>query len=132
MGHEGLDDGYGSRGLARASLGGVKIALTGGQIPPDQAAKQVFPLLVSRTPRSKIRTITGNGKYVRDLYRSRWAIEIAFRENYKLGIDNWVQSRSKRLFQFNCKCVVYNLWQVEREKLQRQSPRTAPLTLDEI
>jgi hypothetical protein len=114
------------------SLTGTKTALARGEITPDQAAKQVFPLLVSRAPGSKIRKITGNETYVRDLYRRRWAIEILFREMHKLGIANWVQGRSKRLFQFNCKCVVYNLWQVEREKLQRQSPGAAALTLDEF
>lgn len=98
----------------------------------DKAMKQVFPLLASRAGGCKVTKIAGNEYYLRDLYRRRWAIEIAFREIHKLGIANWVQGHSKRLFRFNCKCVAYTLWQVERKKLAERDPTAKPLTLDEF
>lgn len=98
----------------------------------DKAAKQVFPLLASRAGGCKVTKIAGNEYYLRNLYRKRWAIEIAFREMHKLGIANWVQGRAKRLFLFNSKCIAYTLWQVERKKLAERDPTAEALTLDEF
>ena len=113
-------------------LRSTKRDLKNAAITLNKATKQVFPLLASRATGCKIKKISGNEYYLRNLYRKRWAIEIAFREIHKLGIANWVQGRAKRLFLFNCKCVAYTLWQVERKKLADQYPAVDPLTLDEF
>ena len=61
-------------------LAQTKRNLKQNNITLDKAVKQVFPLLASRAGRCKVTKITGNEYYLRNLYRKRWAIEIAFRE----------------------------------------------------
>jgi hypothetical protein len=87
-----------------------------GALPEAEAVRQIFPLLVVRARGKGARAITGNENYIRSLYRLRWQIEIQFRELRRIGIANWVQDRDKRLFRFDCKCVLYNLWQLARKR----------------
>jgi hypothetical protein len=103
-----------------------------GKITQTQANKQIFPLLVIRGNSHGVQVLQGNENYIRSLYRERWAIEIAFRSIHLLGISNWVQQRDTRLLRFSCKCMIYNLWQIEREKILQQAPLAEPLSLNEF
>jgi hypothetical protein len=110
----------------------VKRDLKKGIITEDTATKRVFPLLVVRAHKKSVQISDGNANYIRELYRQRWAIEIAFRETHLLGISNWVQNRAVRLYRFTMKCVVYNIWQMSRVILKQEDPEAADLTLDEF
>jgi hypothetical protein len=110
----------------------VKRGLKTGKINIDTASQRVFPLLVVRAHKKSVRIVDGNANYIRELYRQRWAIEIAFREVNLLGISNWIQNRGVRLFRFTMKCVVYNMWQISRVMIKQENPDAADLTLDEF
>jgi len=103
-----------------------------GTIAKDKATKQVFPLLVIRGNARGVRVLRGNENHIRQLYRTRWAIEIAFRQVHLLGISSWAQGRGARLILFTWKCVAYNLWQITRAQLHQKNPAVEPLTLDEF
>jgi hypothetical protein len=119
----------GKRGHA---LSEVKRDLRQGKITEADAAKQIFPLLVIKGNSKGLKMVRGNEDYIRSLYRERWEIEIAFRQTHLIGIGNWYQNRDKHLFNFNIKCFIYNLWQIERDKIHQIDPDTDPLTLDEF
>jgi hypothetical protein len=119
----------GKRGHA---LSEVKHDLRQGKITEADATKRVFPLLVIRGNSKGIKMVRGNEDYIRSLYRERWEIEIAFRQTHLIGRGNWYQNRDKRLFNFTIKCFIYNLWQIEREKIHQISTGMEPLTLDEF
>ena len=103
-----------------------------GKITQDKAAKQIFPILVIRGNARGVRVLRGNENHIRQLYRARWAIEIAFRQTHLLGIASWAQGRGARLILFTWKCVAYNLWQIARAQLHAKNPAAEPLTLDEF
>jgi hypothetical protein len=114
------------------TLDQVKRDFKHGTLTESAASKQVFPLLVIKGNKHGVQMLRGNEQYIRSLYRERWAIEIAFRQTHLLGIANWLQQRDKRLFRFACKCLLYNLWQIERMIIEEQTPGSKPLTLDEF
>lgn len=103
-----------------------------GKITQDKATKHVFPILVIRGNARGVRVLRGNENHIRQLYRTRWAIEIAFRQTHLLGIASWAQGRGARLILFTWKCVAYNLWQIARVQLHAKDPGAEPLTLDEF
>ncbi|MHA1725697.1 MAG: hypothetical protein ACTSXH_12835, partial [Promethearchaeota archaeon] len=70
--------------------------------------------------------------YIRDLYRQRWNIEIAFREMNKLGFSYRAQGRDTRLGILGARSLLYNVWQVQRYMLQKKAPDERPLELDEF
>ncbi len=114
------------------TLDKVKRDLYDHNISESDAAKRVFPLLVIKGNPKGLKVIRGNENYIRSLYRERWAIEIAFRETHLIGIGNWFQNRDKRLYHFNLKCFIYNLWQISKVRLSHENPEAEPLTLDEF
>jgi hypothetical protein len=114
------------------TLDQVKRNYQSGKLTLAEASKQVFPLLFLFGNSHGLHTLKGCENYIRSLYRERWAIEIAFRESNLLGIADWIQNRDKRLLRFGMKCVAYNLWQVERLKLQQKNPNAESLTLNEF
>ena len=120
---------YGKRGHTLAE---VKQDLRKGTISEAEASKRIFPLLVIKGNSRGVQMIHGNEDYIRSLYRERWAIEIAFRETHLIGIGNFYQNREKKLFHFNLKCFIYNLWQIERQKISMTSTSQEPLSLDEF
>jgi hypothetical protein len=114
------------------TLAEVKRDLRKEIITEAEASKRIFPLLVIKGNYKGLKMIHGNEDYIRSLYRERWAIEIAFRQTHLIGIGNWFQNRDKRLFHFNIKCFIYNLWQMERLKIAQSELAADPLTLDEF
>jgi hypothetical protein len=114
------------------TLNQVKNDFKAEKITEKDAIKRIFPLLVIRGNSKGIKVLHGSENYIRDLYRKRWAIEIAFRETYLIGIGNWLGNRDKRLFQFSLKCFLYNLWQLARFNLNHSDPNAEALTLDEF
>ena len=96
------------------SLNQIKQDLRQKRIDLSTASKRIFPLLVLFGSKNGIKTLHGNEYYIRGLYRQRWLIEIAFREMNRLGISDKLQNRNKRLNIFGVKCVLYNIWQVQR------------------
>jgi len=113
-------------------LPGTKKDFKGGKVTLDKATRQVFPILVIRGNSRGVRALRGNENHIRQLYRARWAIEIAFRQTHLLGIASWAQGRGSRLILFTWKCVAYNLWQIARAQLALINPVAEPLTLDEF
>ena len=79
-----------------------------------------------------IKTLHGNESYIRDLYRRRWWIEIAFREMNRFGISIKSRSRDIRLGIMGVKSLLYNIWHVQRYLLHRENPSNAELELDEF
>lgn len=120
---------YGKRGH---TLNEVKKDIKNGSITEKQASKRIFPLVIVKGNARGIQTLRGNEIYIRSLYRKRWAIEIAFRQTHLIGISNWFHQRGTRHIHFSMKCIVYNLWQMEKEKLSRENPDAPLLTLDEF
>ena len=114
------------------SLKDTKKQYNDGTLSLDKAGKRVFPLLVIRGSLRGLKALRGNENYIRQLYRERWAIEIAFRQTHLLGISSWVKGRDARLVLFSWKCAVYNLWQIARAQLAAKIPAAEPLTLDEF
>ncbi|MHA1724401.1 MAG: hypothetical protein ACTSXH_06110, partial [Promethearchaeota archaeon] len=51
-----------------------------GELSLDKASRRVFLLIVLLANSNGISKLRGNESYIRDLYRQRWNIEIAFRE----------------------------------------------------
>ncbi len=124
-------------GIVLCTKRGYKMKDTKGQyndgtLSLDQATRRIFPLLVIRGNSRGIKVLRGCENYIRQLYKERWAIEIAFRQTHLLGISSWAQGRDARLMLFTWKCAVYNLWQIARAQLAAKNPATDPLTLDEF
>jgi len=104
------------------TLTGIKNDLKSKKISFDDASKRVFPLIVMFGKNGGITTLHGNESYIRDLYRQRWLIEIAFREMNKLGITNKSQNRNVRLGIMGAKSLLYNMWQVQRYLIRNEDP----------
>jgi hypothetical protein len=114
------------------TLDEVKHEFHSKKITEKDASKRIFPLLVIKGNSKGITAIRGNENYIRELYRNRWAIEIAFRETHLIGISNWLTNRDKCLYHFSLKCFIYNLWQIAKINLNHENPNADPLTLDEF
>ncbi|MCF2141193.1 MAG: hypothetical protein K9W44_14130 [Candidatus Lokiarchaeota archaeon] len=82
--------------------------------------------------KSGIKTLHGNENYIRDLYRQRWLIEIAFPEMNRLGIAQKVQDRNSRLNTMGLRCFLYNIWQIQRFIIKRNDSTVADLELNEF
>jgi hypothetical protein len=106
--------------------------LKANKITISDAVKRVFPLLVLRANNGGIKKLCGNERYIRDLYRCRWQIEIAFREMNKFGISNRMQNRDARLGIMGIKSFLYNVWQVQRYLIRNEDPKSPELELDEF
>jgi hypothetical protein len=96
------------------------------------AKKRIFPLVVLRVGSRGITKIKGNESYIRQLYRQRWFIEIAFREMNRLGISSHLRGRDSRLGILGAKALIYNIWQVQRLLATRADPTAEPLELNEF
>jgi len=114
------------------TLNEIREEVNQNKITLVQALKRIFPLIVGLWGDQGISTLKGNEKYIRNLYRQRWAIEIAFREMNRLGISNHMQNRDGRLSIMGAKCLIYNIWQVQRDLIQKENPISAPLELNEF
>lgn len=114
------------------SLKKIKQDLKANIIDLDHAKKRIFPLIVLFGSKQGIKTLHGNESYIRDIYRQRWLIEIAFREMNRLGIGNHTQNRNIRLNFLGSKCFLYNLWQIQRTLVQRESSTATELELNEF
>ncbi|MCF2139793.1 MAG: transposase [Candidatus Lokiarchaeota archaeon] len=102
------------------------------KISEQVASSRIFPLIVMFCSKSGIKTLHGNENYIRDLYRQRWLIEIAFREMNRLGIAQKVQDRNIRLNIMGVRCFLYNIWQTQRFLIKRNDPTAADLELNEF
>jgi hypothetical protein len=96
------------------------------------AKKRIFPLVVLRVGSRGITKIKGNESYIRQLYRQRWFIEIAFREMNRLGISSHLRGRDSRLGILGAKALIYNIWQVQRLLAFKADPMAEPLELNEF
>lgn len=114
------------------SLKQIKQDLRHKKIDLSTASKRIFPLLVLLGSRNGIKKLHGNEYYIRGLYRQRWLIEIAFREMNRLGISEKLQNRDTRLNIFGAKCVLYNIWQVQRVLARRNNSSGDLLELNEF
>jgi Transposase DDE domain len=110
----------------------IKHDLKSTAITLVDAVKRIFPLIVMFGRNGGIKTLHGNENYVRNLYRQRWWIEIAFREMNRLGITDRSQNRTRRLGSMGVKSLLYNIWQVQRHLLKKEDPSSEPLELDEF
>ena len=110
----------------------VKREFRAKQITEKDVSKRIFPILIIKGNSKGITAIRGNEKYIRELYRNRWAIEIAFRETHLIGISNWLTNRDKCLYHFSLKCFIYNLWQIAKINLKHKNPNAEALTLNEF
>ncbi|MCF2139982.1 MAG: hypothetical protein K9W44_08005 [Candidatus Lokiarchaeota archaeon] len=102
------------------------------KISEQVASSRIFPLIVMFCSKSGIKTLHGNENYIRDLYRQRWLIEIAFREMNRLGIAQKVQDRNIRLNIMGMRCFLYNIWQTQRFLTKKSDPSAADLELNEF
>jgi hypothetical protein len=98
----------------------------------EKASKQIFPLIVLFANPKGISTLRGNETYIRDLYRRRWLIEIAFREMNKLGFSHRLQGQNARLSILGVRALLYNIWQVQRYLLRKKASDEKELELDEF
>jgi hypothetical protein len=110
----------------------VKKDFKAGLLSEEQAAKRIFPLLFIKGNNRGVTKVKGAEKYIRDLYRKRWAIEIAFRSSHLIGIRNWLKDRDSRLLRFGFKCFIYNQWQISRVIQSKENPEDEELTLKEF
>ena len=101
-------------------------------LPLDKASRRVFPLIVLLASPNGISKLRGNESYIRNLYRLRWNIEIAFREMNKLGFSFRIQGRDARLGILGARSLLYNVWQVQRHLLRKRNPYERDLELDEF
>ena len=114
------------------SLSGIKRDLKSGIITFVEASKRIFPLIVMFGRNGGVISLHGNEKYIRDLYRRRWWIEIAFREMNRLGITSRSQNRNVRLGIMGLNSFLYNIWQVQRYLIRSNNPLNIELGLDEF
>ena len=120
---------YGKKGY---TLSEVKREFKAGLITEETASKRVFPLLFIRGNNKDVTRVKGSETYIRDLYRKRWAIEIAFRTVHSIGIGNWARCRDVRLLHFGSKCFIYNQWQISRFIQSMRDPCAEALSLKEF
>lgn len=114
------------------TLGKIKNALRKGKITQKEAEKRIFPLIVMFGNNGGVTKLQGNESYIRNLYRRRWLIEIAFREMNRLGLVNKSQNRDLRLATMGAKSLLYNIWQVQRHLLKKEDPSDDELDLNEF
>lgn len=110
----------------------VKRGFTTKKLSIDDAKKRIFPLIVLRAGTRGITKLSGNESYIRQLYRQRWFIEIAFREMNRLGISSHLRGRDSRLGILGAKALLYNIWQVQRILAAKADPIAEPLELNEF
>lgn len=114
------------------SLSGLKKDLKSNKITLVEATRRIFPLIVMFGRNGGIKSLHYNESYIRNLYRSRWLIEIAFREMNRLGISYRSQNRNIRLGIMGVKSLIYNIWQVQRVLVKKENPSCDELELDEF
>lgn len=102
------------------------------KIDEQTAANRIFPLIVMFGSKSGVTTLHGNENYIRDLYRQRWYIEIAFREMNRLGLAQKIQDRNSRLNIMGTRCFLYNIWQVQRHIIKKNNSHAKGLELAEF
>jgi len=110
----------------------IKKEFNDGILSLDEATKKFFPLIVSFGNSIGITRLRGNETYIRNLYRSRWEIEIAFREMNRLGFFTHIQDRDTRLGIMGAKSLLYNMWQVQRHHILKEKPLEKPQKLNEF
>lgn len=98
----------------------------------EKASQRIFPLIVLFANSAGISKLRNNETYIRNLYRQRWLIEIAFREMNKLGISSRLQGRDAKLGILGIRAFLYNIWQVQRYLVHKMAPRQKELELDEF
>lgn len=113
-------------------LDGIKRDYHANHLSLDKASKRIFPLIVLFANSRGITKLCGNETYIRDLYRRRWLIEIAFREMNKFGFSFRLQGRDARLGILGARALLYNVWQVQRYLLRKKAPDERALELDEF
>jgi len=116
----------------RFRLDQVKRDFESMKLSITDAKKRIFPLVVLRAGARGITKIKGNESYIRQLYRQRWFIEIAFREMNRLGISSHLRGRDSRLGILGAKALMYNIWQVQRLLAAKADPTAEPLELNEF
>ena len=114
------------------TLSGIKRDLKSNKIALDDASKRIFPLIVMFGRNGGVSSLHGNECHIRDLYRQRWQIEIAFREMNRLGISSRTRNRNIRLGIMGAKSLLYNIWQVQRYLIKKEDPSSEVLELDEF
>lgn len=114
------------------TLNGIKNDLRAKKISIIDASKRVFPLIVMLGKNGGVTKLRGNESYIRNLYRRRWLIEIAFREMNRLGQVNKSQDRDLRLGVMGAKSFLYNIWQVQRYLLKKEDPTEEEFELNEF
>lgn len=114
------------------TLNEIKMDLKKGKITLVNANKRMFPLLVMFGKNGGVTQLRGNESYIRNLYRRRWLIEIAFREMNRLGITTKSQNRDLRLGVMGAKSLLYNIWQVQRYLLRKEDHSMEELELNEF
>mgnify|MGYP001045166949 CR=1 FL=1 len=119
-------------GKGNHQLSQVKRDYQSGLISLETAMSRVFPLLFIFGNKNGITKVNGNEKYIRDLYRKRWDIEIAFRTKHLIGIGNWLTNRDSRLLRFGLKCFIYNQWQISQYVQSRSNSAANSITLKEF
>ncbi len=95
-----------------------------------EGIKKIFPLIVLFGNKRGIKGLRGNESHIRNLYKTRWWIEIAFREMNRLGISTHMQGRNNRMDIMGAKSLVYNIWQVNRLLLKKENPNLPDLELN--
>jgi hypothetical protein len=110
----------------------VKREFEAKQLSLTDAKKRIFPLVVLRAGAHGIKKLRGNESYIRQLYRQRWFIEIAFREMNRLGIASHLRGRDSRLGILGAKALLYNVWQVQRLLATKADSAAEPLELNEF
>lgn len=98
----------------------------------EKASRRIFPLIVLFANPTGISKLRNNETYIRNLYRQRWLIEIAFREMNKLGISSRYQGRDARLGILGARAFLYNVWQVQRYLIRKATPDDRILEFDEF
>lgn len=98
----------------------------------DEAAKLIFPIIVIFGKIGGVTSLHDNEKYIQNLYRQRWQIEIAFRKMKRLGIVMRSQNCNIRLGIMGINNLLYNIWQVQRYIVLKGDPRETELELDEF
>jgi hypothetical protein len=88
----------------------IKRDFLANRLALDKASQQIFLLIVLFANMAGISKLRNNETYIRNLYRRRWLIEIAFREMNKLGISSRLQGRDARLGILGAKAFIYNVW----------------------
>ena len=113
-------------------LGQIKAEYVKGNLTLKDAAARIFPLIILIANSRGVTKIQGNENRIRNLYRLRWNIEIAFREMNRLGLTSRSQHRDGRLSAMGARILVYNMWQVEKHQLEKADPAAPTLELNEF